>query len=144
MIRSATSADTVAVLALWDAAEVPFGVSDTPEGLAALLDTDAHALLVAESERGIVGSLIAAWDGWRGSFYRLAVHPDRRREGIGTALLREGERRLGKRGALRLTAIVAEDEPLALEFWRAVGYERQPNRVRFLRHLGGCGVARDR
>jgi ribosomal protein S18 acetylase RimI-like enzyme len=113
------------------------GVSDTHTGLAALLETDGHALLLAESDSGVIGSLIAAWDGWRGSFYRLAVHPSRRREGIATALVLEGERRLQERGALRLTAIVADDEQLALDFWRAAGYERQPHRVRFLRHLGG-------
>src|SRR5207302_1046872 len=107
MIRSATSADVVAVLALWNAADDPPGVTDTPDGLGALLATDRQALLIAESERRVVGSLIAAWDGWRGSFYRLAVHPNRRREGIATALLREGESRLRGRGAVRLTAIVA-------------------------------------
>jgi ribosomal protein S18 acetylase RimI-like enzyme len=135
IIRSATPADAPAVLALWSAAEVPSGVSDTREGLAALLDADRQALLIAESESSVIGSLIAAWDGWRGSFYRLAVHPSRRREGIATALVREGERRLQERGALRLTAIVADDEKLALDFWRAAGYERQPHRARFLRHL---------
>jgi ribosomal protein S18 acetylase RimI-like enzyme len=135
IIRNATSADAAAVLLLWGAAGIPSGVSDTRRGLAALHDSNPSALILAESQRNVVGSLIAAWDGWRGSFYRLAVHPDRRREGIATALLREGERRLRERGALRLTAIVAEDEPLALEFWRAAGYERQPNRLRFLRHL---------
>jgi ribosomal protein S18 acetylase RimI-like enzyme len=135
MIRSATPADAPAVLSLWSTAEVPSGVSDTREGLAALLDADREALLVAESESRVIGSLIAAWDGWRGSFYRLAVHPSRRREGIATALVREGERRLQERGALRLTAIVADDEKLALDFWRAAGYERQPHRARFLRHL---------
>jgi ribosomal protein S18 acetylase RimI-like enzyme len=135
MIRSATSADTAAVLSLWRAAEIPSGVSDTREGLATLLDADGQALLVAESESSVIGSLIAAWDGWRGSFYRLAVHPSRRREGIATALVREGERRLHERGALRLTAIVADDEKFALDFWQAAGYERQPHRARFLRHL---------
>jgi ribosomal protein S18 acetylase RimI-like enzyme len=140
MIRNATPADATAVLALWRAAEVPSGVSDTPEGLAALLSADRQALLIAESEGSVIGSLIAAWDGWRGSFYRLAVHPSRRREGIATALVREGERRLQKRGALRLTAIVADDEKLALEFWRAAGYERQSHRARFLRHLSHDAV----
>jgi ribosomal protein S18 acetylase RimI-like enzyme len=136
-IRAASGADTYDVIALWAAAGVPVGVTDTPDGLSSLLADDPDALLLAESQGGLVGSLIAAWDGWRGSFYRLAVQPDRRREGIASALLREGERRLRDRGALRLTAIVAEDEPLALEFWRAAGYERQPNRTRFLRHLDG-------
>jgi ribosomal protein S18 acetylase RimI-like enzyme len=135
MIRSATSADASAILSLWRAAEVPTGVSDTLEGLGALLAADRDALLLAESDGRVVGSLIAAWDGWRGSFYRLTVHPARRREGIATALLREGELRLRRRGAIRLTAIVADDEALALEFWQAAGYERQPNRARFLRHL---------
>ncbi|HEY2398556.1 MAG TPA: GNAT family N-acetyltransferase [Solirubrobacteraceae bacterium] len=134
-IRSAGAADATEALALWAAAGIAPGVGDTPEGIAALLGSDPDALLLAESRRRLVGSLIAVWDGWRGSFYRLAVQPERRREGIATGLLREGERRLRDRGALRLTAIVAEDEPLALEFWRAAGYERQPNRVRFLRHL---------
>jgi ribosomal protein S18 acetylase RimI-like enzyme len=147
MIRSATPADAAAVLSLWRAAEIPSGVSDTREGLAILLDADRQALLVAESESSVIGSLIAAWDGWRGSFYRLAVHPSRRREGIATALVREGERRLRERGALRLTAIVDDDEKLALDFWRAAGYERQPHRARFLRHLSrdavGLGQAFD-
>ena len=136
-IRSAGCADTKEVLALWAAAGVAPGVSDTQHGLASLLATDPDALLLAESHDGVVGSLIATWDGWRASFYRLAVQPDRRREGIGTALLREAERRLGDRGALRLTAIVAEDDALARAFWESAGYEQQPNRVRFLRHLGG-------
>lgn len=81
----------------------------------------------------MIGSLIATWDGWRGSFYRLAVHPDRRRQGIATALLREGERRLRARGAIRLTAIVADDDPVAIGFWQAAGYARQCDRVRFVR-----------
>jgi ribosomal protein S18 acetylase RimI-like enzyme len=59
------------------------------DGVLGLLDTDPEALLVVESD-GIVGSLIVAWDGWWGSFYRLSVHPDRRRQGIATALLHEG------------------------------------------------------
>jgi len=32
---------------------------------------------------------------------------------------------------------VAEDDALARAFWESAGYEQQPNRVRFLRHLGG-------
>lgn len=127
---------------MWDAAGSVETVTDTREGLLGLLAADPEALLIAESDGGaIVGSLIAAWDGWRGSFYRLAVHPDRRRQGLATALLREGERRLLARGAARFTAIVTDDDPDAMSFWTATGYEQQENRARFVRsvspgHLG--------
>jgi len=133
-IRSAGVQDIAAVLDLWAAAGSLPSVSDSPEGLAGLLAADPQALLLAELDGVLAGSLIAGWDGWRGSFYRLAVHPDRRRQGIATTLLREGDRHLRARGAVRLTAIVADDDPTAMSFWRAAGYEHQQHRARFVRH----------
>ncbi|HEY5286081.1 MAG TPA: GNAT family N-acetyltransferase [Solirubrobacteraceae bacterium] len=109
-------------------------MSDTPDGIARLLTRDPDALLVAELGGVVVGSLIAAWDGWRGSFYKLVVHPEHRRQGLATELLREGESRLQARGTVRLTAIVVEDDPAAMSFWGAVGYQRQPRRARFIRN----------
>jgi ribosomal protein S18 acetylase RimI-like enzyme len=137
-IRSAESGDRDPVLGLWRAAGALPSVSDSREGLERLLATDREALLVAESADApesadaLVGSLIAVWDGWRGSFYRLAVHPDLRRRGVASALLREGERRLRARGAVRLTAIVADAEPAAMGFWEAAGYLCQRDRTRFV------------
>lgn len=136
-IRHASKHDAERVLALWDVAGSAQTVTDTHKGVLGLLDADPEALLVAESDGGeIVGSMIAAWDGWRGSFYRLAVHPDRRREGLATALLHEAERRLQARGAARFTAIVTDDDPDAMGFWTATGYEQQESRARFVRNLG--------
>jgi ribosomal protein S18 acetylase RimI-like enzyme len=137
MIRSAVEQDIESVLCLWDAAGSLPSVTDTREGLLRLLATDTQALLIAEEADAAIGSLIASWDGWRGSFYRLAVHPDRRRQGVATALLRDGERRLRARGAVRLTAIVADDDATAMGFWRAAGYTRQSERARFVRLVEG-------
>jgi len=133
MIRNATEDDIASVLALWAAAGSLPSVSDSPEGLTGLLAADPQALLVAELDGVLAGSLIAVWDGWRGSFYRLAVSPEHRRKGLATMLLREGERRLRERGAIRLTAIVADDEAGAMGFWRAAGYEPQQHQARFVR-----------
>ncbi len=131
-IRVAIEQDIRAVLRLWESAGSAPTVTDNRDGLLRLLATDSDALLLAESEGVVIGSLIAAWDGWRGSFYRLAVHPERRRQGIATALLREGEQKLRARGATRLTAIVADDDLGALGLWTAVDYTRQQNRARFV------------
>jgi ribosomal protein S18 acetylase RimI-like enzyme len=61
------------------------------------LASDREALLVAERGGAIVGSLIVAFEGWRGSFYRLAIHPAERRRGLASALVDHGERRLRAR-----------------------------------------------
>jgi ribosomal protein S18 acetylase RimI-like enzyme len=134
-IRSAVTGDFPSVLELWALAAGPTGLAETSERLSALVGNDRDALLVAEADGFLVGALIAAWDGWRGSFYRLAVRPDWRRRGLARALVGEGERRLGECGAVRLTAIVADDDPAAISFWSALGYLRQPRRARFIRHL---------
>lgn len=134
-LRSAAGRDIDAVLELWREAGSGPAVTDTPDGVHRLLGGDPEALILAELDGVIVGSLIAAWDGWRGSFYRLAVCPAHRRRGIATALLAEGERRLHRRGAVRLTAIVASDEEGAIAFWSGARYVRQASRTRFIRHL---------
>jgi len=131
-IRSAIEEDVQSVLDLWAAAGSPPSVTDSLDGLTGLLAADPQALLVVELDSVLAGSLIAVWDGWRGSFYRLAVSPKHRRKGLATMLLREGERRLRERGAVRLTAIVADDDRSAMSFWRAAGYERQQHRARFV------------
>ncbi len=132
-IRTGSESDIEALLHLWCRSDNIPSVSDTPDGLRALLAHDEEFLIVAEADGRLVGSLIAAWDGWRGSFYRLAVDPEVRRRGLGTALVREGERRLRERGAIRLTANVAATEQEAVAFWRGIGYEHHDVSTRFVR-----------
>lgn len=141
-IRNAQSADLPAVLNLWGAAGAVPSATDDLDGLERLLRRDRESLLLAESGAEIVGTLIAAWDGWRGSFYRLAVEPGRRRHGIATALVRAGEDRLLRQGARRLTAIVAADEEGAMALWQSVGYTRQADRARFVRTVEPAGRSR--
>jgi ribosomal protein S18 acetylase RimI-like enzyme len=138
-VRPAGRADIAAVLALWERARsAAASTPDTPQTVARLLDTGPGALLVAERgpDGAIVGALIAAWDGWRGNMYRLAVDPAHRRTGIALALVRAGERHLAAQGARRVTALVAHDEPDAVGLWAAAGYARDADIARFVRNLG--------
>ena len=106
-IRVASDSDVERVLELWDAARTTYATTeDTPEALATLRARDSGSLLVVEREGRVVGTLIAAFDGWRGGMYRLAIDVDHRRQGIGTALIRAGEARLRESGARRITVLV--------------------------------------
>jgi ribosomal protein S18 acetylase RimI-like enzyme len=134
-LRDGSREDLEDVLALWARSGSPPSVTDSVESLAILVDHDPYALLLAFVDGALVASLIAVWNGWRGSFFRLAVDPGHRRHGIATALVREGEKRLRARGALRLDAIVASDDHAAMVLWQALGYERQEDRARFVRNL---------
>ena len=122
------------MLALWGGARSAHAVTeDTPERVAALLEHDA--LLVAEVDGEIVGAVIAAFDGWRGNFYRLAVAPVHRRRGIAARLVAAGEERLRAAGAPRVTALVAFDDEVARGFWAAAGYDADPIMGRMVRTI---------
>lgn len=131
-IRPAESSDVPAILELWREADAEPTHTDDPVSLNRLIEHDPGATLVAESQGLIVGSVIAAWDGWRGSIYRLAVSPGHRRRGLGKHLVREATNRLSSVGAIRIQAIVVETDARAVAFWRANGWEQQVHRLRFV------------
>src|SRR5271165_6019550 len=116
-IRTARPSDIQSVLRLWTESDAEPTHTDDSEGLNVLLTRDPDALVVAEDGTDIVGSVIAAWDGWRGSIYRLVVSPSDRRRGLGGRLLAEAETQLAAAGAVRMQAIVVETESVALTFW---------------------------
>jgi ribosomal protein S18 acetylase RimI-like enzyme len=134
-IREGTADDIEAVLAFWREASDHVSVSDDPDGMRLLLAHQASPLLIAEVGGEMAGTLIAAWDGWRGHFYRLAVRPALRRRGIGLALIREGERRLRALGARRIGALVEGEDERATAFWRAAGYTLDEKMARYLKML---------
>jgi ribosomal protein S18 acetylase RimI-like enzyme len=132
-IRSSRPADIEGVLSLWTEADAEPTHTDNAESLGTLMAQDPLALMVAEDGPRIVGSVIAGWDGWRGSIYRLVVAHSHRRLGMASELLRAAESRLSAIGAVRLQAIVVETEGVATSFWRASEWELQDHRLRFVK-----------
>jgi ribosomal protein S18 acetylase RimI-like enzyme len=133
-IRVATADDVESLLSLWAiAAENSSRPRDSAGAVRALLARDPEACLVACADGQLIGSLIAGWDGWRAHLYRLAVHPDGRRKGIGRALLDAGAQRLKELGATRIDAMVLDDNELGQSLWRATGYEPQENWRRWVK-----------
>ena len=80
-----------------------------------------------------MGSIIAAFDGWRGYIYRLAVDPAFRRRGIARRLVDTAHDSFVRWGARRITALVETDHPWAVSFWSAVGYVHDERMARFVK-----------
>ena len=84
-IRACRLEDIGVVLELWRQADATPSVTDTADDLRrAVAKSPAH-VLVAELGGHVIGSIIGTFDGWRGNIYRLAVHPDHRRQGVARA-----------------------------------------------------------
>jgi ribosomal protein S18 acetylase RimI-like enzyme len=136
VVRAASPADAGDLVALWqEAAENSRRPPDTAEAVTALLGRDPEAVILAEHDGALIGSVIAGWDGWRYHLYRLAVRPDWRRRGVGAALLSAAERRLRDLGATRIDAMVLDDNDLGQNLWQASGYQRQDDWRRWVKTL---------
>jgi ribosomal protein S18 acetylase RimI-like enzyme len=135
-VRRCRQADLPGVLDLWaEARSEHASTPDRRDDVERLVADSPAALLVAERNGEVVGALIAAWDGWRGNMYRLAVRDGHRREGIGLALTRAGEDYLRQCGARRVTALVAFEDEVAGGFWEAAGYPLDREIGRRVRNL---------
>jgi ribosomal protein S18 acetylase RimI-like enzyme len=135
-VRLGRPQEASTVLELWQQARSAHAsTADLLEDVQRLLSETPGSLLVAEADGAILGALIAAWDGWRGNMYRLAVRCEHRRRGIGLALVQAGEEHLQGQGARRITALVGYEDEVARAFWESAGYPPDRKIGRCVRNL---------
>ena len=126
--------DVESLIAFWAfAGENDSRPVDSEQATRRLLERDPDATIIAEQGNVLVGTVIAGWDGWRAHLYRLAVHPDYRRRGIGNLLLEAAEQRLTSLGATRFDAMVLECNELGAAAWQARNYAPQEEWRRWVR-----------
>lgn len=124
VIEAASAAHVQAVTALWQACGLTRPWNDPRADFATALES-GNAVLVAREGDTLAGSVMVGFDGHRGWVYYLAVAPDRRRAGLGRALMTAAEAWLRAKGAPKIQLMVREDNAEAIGFYEALGMERQ-------------------
>jgi len=105
-----------------DQACYKLGVAYSKPDMRAYLQFPGAECVLAESSRGIAGFCISARQRGRGYIVTIDVLGKYRKSGIGSALLREMERRLATNGVREIGLETATDNESAIAFWRKHGY----------------------
>jgi ribosomal protein S18 acetylase RimI-like enzyme len=122
-VRSFQLSDYVAVTQLLEKVLAESCYDDTMEAFARQLSWDSELVLIAENDKSIVGIIIGTIDNNKGYFYRVAVHTDYQRQGIGKTLIETMKQRFVKRNVSKI--FVAGDihnQPF-LPVYESVGYK---------------------
>jgi len=67
---------------------------------------------------------MGGFDGRRGLMYHLAVQEEHRKNGIGSMLVEELERRLREKGCIRYYLLVTRDNEEAIHFYENRGWKK--------------------
>lgn len=123
-IRSFQQEDYESAFQLW--ANTPgMGLNttdDSREGILRYIKRNPSTCFVAENEGVIVGTILAGHDGRRGFIYHLAVHPEHRHAGIGTALTQRAMEALEQEGIHKVALVVFEGNDGGNAFWEKQGF----------------------
>ena len=123
-IRSYTDKDEPAVVALWRRVFHDAPSHNVPEmDIRRKMRIQPELFLVAVEGSRLVGTAMSGFDGHRGWIYYMAVLPERRRRGIGRALMRRVETELAARGCPKINLQVRSTNRQAVAFYQRLGYE---------------------
>ncbi|CAM3172102.1 GNAT family N-acetyltransferase [Paenibacillus lupini] len=94
----------------------------TMEAFARQLSWDSELVLVAVEESEVVGMIIGTIDNNKGYYYRIAVHAEYQRQGIGKALIQALRQRFEQRNVSKILITADEHNEPVLPLYEAMGY----------------------
>ncbi len=122
-IRTFQEADESSVIALWNAVFAYTSPHNDPATvIRQKLAVQRDLFFVALVDNVLVGTIMAGYDGHRGWIYSVAVSPEVRRQGIGSALMKHVEWELAKRGCLKVNLQLLASNVETVAFYRKFGY----------------------
>jgi len=122
LVRPFKEADEARVLELWQLGGLVRPWNDPKRDIERKLKLQRELFLVAELDGVVVGVVMAGYEGHRGWVNYLAVDIGQRRRGIGTALMRDVERRLRLLGCPKLNLQVRRENLGVQAFYAAIGF----------------------
>ena len=123
-IRPCTDDDRTGVIALWERVfpdDPPHNAP--PKMFDAKLVANDGLLFVAADADTVFGTAMAGYDGHRGWLYTVAVSPERRRRGVGTALVHHAVAALRAMGCTKVNLQVRATNAAVVEFYESLGFE---------------------
>ena len=126
-LRAYDDADEAAVIALWNEGlpdDAPH--NDPATAIRNKLAVERDLFFVAVEGGAVVGTVLGGYDGHRGWVYSLAVKPQHRRQGVGSALVHRLEQALAGRGCLKVNLQVRSSNAAVVAFYEKLGYAVEP------------------
>ncbi|MBN4059739.1 MAG: GNAT family acetyltransferase [SAR86 cluster bacterium] len=123
-IRQFNNDDTQAVIALWQACGLLRPWNDPNKGIERKLAVQPELFLVGLTENKIIASVMAGYDGHRGSVYYLAVEPGQQKMGYGRKLMEATEELLTRLGCPKLNILVRSSNLEAIDFYLSLAYKQ--------------------
>lgn len=115
--------DENSVIELWETVFPKAPAHNNPlRDIHAKLHVQPQLFFVAESDERVVGTVMSGFDGHRGWVYYVAVHPEFRRQGIGSALMEKAESALLEMGCRKLNLQIRADNAPVQRFYESLGY----------------------
>jgi ribosomal protein S18 acetylase RimI-like enzyme len=123
-VRPYKHVDEEEVKALWMAV-FPNAPShnDPADDIRSKLKIQSELFFVAMTDGKVVGTAMSGFDGHRGWVYYVAVHPEYRRRGIGSALMKEVETALREIGCPKLNLQIRANNAEVQSFYESLGYD---------------------
>lgn len=132
VFRPLRADDYDAVMRLWRSCSgLSLRDSDSRAGVGRYLERNPGLSFVAETEAGLVGSIMAGHDGKRGYIQHLAVDDRLRRQGIASRLIDLSLAALKDLGIEKSHVHVLESNAGGLEYWTRRGWIRRSEIVMF-------------
>lgn len=135
-IREMRGEDHAEAVTLWTESEgVVLREADSRQNIESFLTRNPGLSFVAVEGDRLVGVALCGHDGRRGYIHHVAVTSDRRRQGIGQALVERSLVGLAAAGIAKCHLFVLSGNAMGQKFWEQSGWSRRDDIIVMSRNL---------